>query len=654
MSTAPEDASIAPLTDDGRGGVYSRSFLALVATQFFVSMNDNIFRWLVMAIGKEVFHAHWKELPKIVQDWVKDPESMALALGLASFTLPFMVFAAPAGYFADRFSKRRVMVVCKVIEFLVIGLGVFAIVHGNMILLFLSLFILGGQAMMFITSKFGAIPEIVRQDKISEANGLINMVSMSAIIIGGVIGNFLYSLTEPAGQNRWWISAAALFGVATCGLITSLFVGRLRAANPARTVPWNPIGQTYRDLRQLWSKRSMFLAALGSAYFWALGALSQLNIDQFGTKHLLIEQKYVGPLLAALTIGIGIGAVVAGKVSRNKVELGLVPLGGMGIALSSMLMFLVPGGAEGHPSFIGYGMGSIFLLGMGATAGLYDIPLQAFLQERSPVESRGSIMAAYNFLSFFGMLSASVVYWLLSGPLGLPSGTIFLVGGLATVLVTIMIVRLLPFHTTRLAMKLLMKCVYRIRLEGLENVPATGALVVSNHISWADGVLLGLCCPRHPRIVAFAEYFDSPWLGWFGRLGKIIPIGTTRKSMVESIRASREALQQGELVCIFPEGGISRSGNIEDFRPGFLSILKDSDAPVVPVYLGGLWGSIFSFEGGKFFWKWPRRWRYRITIRFGQPIPEPKSVEEVRQAVVDLQNDECKKENEKRKLQNAS
>ena len=203
-------------------------------------------------------------------------------------------------------------------------------------------------------------------------------------------------------------------------------------------------------------------------------------------------------------------------------------------------------------------------------------------------------------------------------------------------MVTIFVVRRLPFETTRLVVRMLVGCMYRVRVEGLENVPAGGALVVANHVSWADGVLLGLACPRHPRMIAYAEYFQNRWLGWFGRLGRIIPIGTTRKSMVESIRAAREALQQGELVCIFPEGGITRTGEIEEFRPGFLSILKDTGAPVVPVHLGGLWGSVFSYEGGKFFWKWPRRWRYPVTIRFGKPIREPASVDEVRQAVEEL------------------
>ena len=275
---------------------------------------------------------------------------------------------------------------------------------------------------------------------------------------------------------------------------------------------------------------------------------------------------------------------------------------------------------------------------MGITAGLYDIPLQAFVQDRSPPKSRGSIMAAYNFLTFAGMLGASGVYWLLSGPLGLSAPAIFLVGGIVTVPVTVIIVRLLPFQTTRLAVQLVINCMYRVRVKGLENVPPQGgALVVANHVSWADGVLLGLACPRHPRMVAYAKYFESPWLNWFGRIGRIIPIGTTRKSMAESIRQAREALQNGEIVCIFPEGGISRDGQMQEFRPGFLAILKDTDVPVVPAYLGGLWGSIFSYEGGKFFWKWPKHWRYPVSIRFGRPIQRAESVEEVQRAVEELQ-----------------
>ena len=188
----------------------------------------------------------------------------------------------------------------------------------------------------------------------------------------------------------------------------------------------------------------------------------------------------------------------------------------------------MPGGVAGTFTLSSYAISAALLLAMGATAGLYDIPLQAFIQERSAPESRGSVMAAYNFLAFAGMLAASGVYWLLSGPLGLSSRAIFLVGGLVTVPITLWIVRLLPFQTTRFLVWLLSRCVYRVTVEGVEHIPERGgALLVANHVSWADGVLLGLACPRHPRMVAFAPYFDNRWLGWFGRLGRIIPLGTS-------------------------------------------------------------------------------------------------------------------------------
>ena len=302
--------------------------------------------------------------------------------------------------------------------------------------------------------------------------------------------------------------------MAACGFITSLFVGRLRSANSARAFPWNPAGQTVRDLGALWSKRSLFLVALGSAYFWTLGSLSQLNIDQFTTEHLFVtEQTYVGSLLAILTLGIGGGALLAGFVSRGKVELGLVPLGGIGIAVTSILLVAVPAGGDGHFPVVGYIATAVLLLGLGMTAGLYDIPLQAFLQDRSPPESRGSIMAAYNFLAFTGMLTASGVYWLLSGPLGLSSPTIFFVGGLdhdsghdlGRPPSAVRDHAAGDAHVDRL--------MYRVRVEGLENVPAGGALLVANHVSWADGVLLGLACPRRPAHDRLCRVFPEPLAG---------------------------------------------------------------------------------------------------------------------------------------------
>jgi acyl-[acyl-carrier-protein]-phospholipid O-acyltransferase/long-chain-fatty-acid--[acyl-carrier-protein] ligase len=616
------DGSFAPFHEDGRLGVGSQGFLALVITQFFVSLNDNMFRWLIVPIGIEMIQ----------------PPARALSLGLACFTLPFLIFAAPAGFFADRFSKRNVIVTSKVAEIVILILGIASIHIGNVYLMFLTVFLLGTQAAIFATSKLGAIPEIVRGDQLSLANGIISMASMVAIILGTLAGNILYDQTKPGGRENWWISAAALLGVAVSGWVSSLFICPLRSANPQRRIPWNPAEQTLRDLGVLKANPALLLATLGSAYFWTLGALSQINIDTFAKMEVgVTTQSYVGPLLGILTLGIGFGAVLAGIWSQGKVELGLVPTGAFGIAVACILLTTVPTGAVGHPNMLGYGCTCFWLLALGMAAGLYDVPLQAFIQDRSDPKSRGSVMAAYNFMAFAGMFLASGIFWLLTDWLGLSARMVFLIGGLTTLFVAFYIAWLVPFHTARFFSWLITRCMYRVKLEGLENVPAGGALVVSNHVSWADGVLLGLACPRHPRMVAYADYFAHPLLSWYGRLGKIIPIGETRKSMVESIRQAREALQNGEIVCIFAEGGITRTGEMQEFRPGFLSILKGTDAPVVPVYLGGLWGSIFSYEGGKFFWKWPKRWRYPVSIRFGEPISKPTDVEQVRRAIIAMQ-----------------
>ena len=412
-----------------------------------------------------------------------------------------------------------------------------------------------------------------------------------------------------------------------------------RQPNPTRPIPWNPARQTVRDLAALGSKRSLFLVASGSAYFWAVGVLSQINIDQFATKHLDVNSRASARCWRALTLGIGGGALLAGIWSRGKVELGLVPLGGLGIALTSILVAVVPGGAEGispgrlrRKRLSALGDGHYGRPVRHPPSGIHPGPqprgiarldhgrLQLSLLRRH-VGGLRRVLAAERSVGTLRPLDIS------SSAALPPRWSRSPLSGCCR------------FETMRLAVRLLAGCMYRVRVEGVENVPPGGALVVANHVSWADGVLLGLACPRHPRMVAYAKYFDSPWLGWFGRLGRIIPIGATRKSMAESIRAAREALHQGELVGIFPEGGISRTGEIQEFRPGFLSILKDTGAPVVPAYLGGLWGSIFSFERGRFFWKWPRRWPYPVTIRFGRPIPQPESVEEVRRAVEELKGE---------------
>ncbi len=628
------------------GGLLTSSFIGLVVTQFLVALNDNIFRWLLIPIGKTVVERHEVILPGFTQRVGSD---FVLSAGSACFLLPFLLFAAPAGYAADRFSKRNVMIGCKVAEILIMILGILVILSGNLYIMFLVLFLMGAQSAIFSPSKYSSIPELVRPDRISAANGVIGMTTMFAIIGGTVVGNFLFTWTTlPAdqatpgrtilpGQHNWWISAVVLIGVAVLGWIASLFIGRLKPANPQRVFPKNPAAQTVRDLAALAAKRPILLAALGSTYFWSLGVLAQLNIDKFAQFELLVQQEYVGFLLAVLTLGIGVGAFVAGIWSAGKIELGIVPLGAAGMAIAAICISTVPPGTgEAFSSPYNYTCGWLLLLGM--AAGLYDIPLLSFMQERSPKESRGRILAAYNFLAFAGMFLASATFGILGGTFGLSARQIWLIIGVVTIPVCGLIAWLVFTPLVRVLVHLVTRILYRVRIEGAENIPSEGgALLVANHVSWADGALLFLNCPRHIRYVAHADYISGRLLGRMARDYRAIPIVPGRKSMVRSLRVAREALKQGDVVCIFPEGVLSRTGQIQGFTRGFLSIIKRTGVPVIPVHLGGLWGSIFSFERGKFFWKLPRRVPYPVSITFGPPILYPKDAQQVRLAVQQLE-----------------
>lgn len=620
--SCPETAPPAKTPDLGEG-LASRSFLGLLVTQFLGAMNDNIFRWLVVPVGKDLAGPEY--------------EGAAVSAGLAMLVLPFLLLAGPAGYLADRFSKQKVIVGCKVAEVVLMILGTAAVLYGNVYVMFFVLFLMGAQSALFGPSKYGSIPEIVHADRIPGANGLIGLTTILAIVLGTVIGGFLYYWTKPVGQERWWLYGATLVGVAAVGLATSFLIRPLRSTNPTRQFSFDLAGEAIRDIRALASHRGLLWAALASALFWSLAGLCQVNVDRFTTIDLHLEQQDVGPLLAVLAIGVGVGNVLAAWWSRGRIELGIVPVGAAGIAISAMLLSTVAGS---RPDLLSspYLMSAAWLFLLGLGAGMYDVPLQSYLQANSPDHSRGAILAAASFLTFAGTVAASGVFFVLTSLLGLSGRTIFLITGVAVVPIVFLAAWHQPLATLRLLVRCCVRLLYRLRVEGLENLPQTGgALLVANHISWIDGILLVLVAPRRIRMVAHADYVNLPWPHRLVQQGGVIPIAPGRKSVIQAIRTAREALLQGELVCIFPEGALSRTGQIHEFHPGFLSMVKDTGAPVVPVYLGGLWGSVFSFASGKFFWKRPRRWPYPISIHFGRPMGQPTHALEVRQAVQELE-----------------
>lgn len=398
------------------GGVGSRSFLGLLVTQFLGAMNDNLFRWLVIALGKSIVGV--------------ENEGKLLSFGTLAFIAPYILFAALAGYLNDRFSKQRVIVSCKAAEVVLMIIGVAAAWFGSLTGMFAVLFLMGIHSTIFGPAKYGAIAEIVRADRLAAANGLIGMTTIIAIVAGTVVGNYLHYWIDLFGVCGWWLSGGILIGVAAVGLGASLLIRRLPTANPARHFPWNLAGETLADVGLLMRNPRVFRAALGTSLFWSLGSLMQLNVDQFATHGLEVAQHHVGPLLAVLALGVGVGNVLAGMWSKGRIDLRVVPVGAAGMVAGAVLL-ATPPSAHGNPLALGYVLSGLYLFLLGMGSGMYDVPLQAFVQHHSPDKSRGSILAAVNFITFSGMILATGMFFLMRDTLHLPGKTIFLIVGVA-------------------------------------------------------------------------------------------------------------------------------------------------------------------------------------------------------------------------------
>ncbi len=633
-------ARSAPVQSAG-GSLVSAGFLGLLATQFLTALNDNVFRWLVIGIGKQ--HVSQQGIGAV------------LMAGTVCFVLPYIVLAPFAGYLADRYAKRSVIIGCKVAEIVIMVLGVAAILCGNLSatwalgLLFTTVALMGGQSALFSPARAGSIPEVLRPELISKANGWFALATVIASVIGMVVGNQLVDMTGVKGMEQWWISAAVIVGLAVVGTLTAFPINHLPPGDPDRRFPWDAPQQMGRDLAALWGNAPLLRVALGIAFFYAVGALAQLNIDQLADEGGAVLQSAKSPLLLSLIAGVCVGSVLAGFWSGDHVELGILPLGAFGVALFSLLLFTVPATLfePGQPVTSGFIWAAILLFFLGTSAGLFSVPLEAYLQHRSPRQTRGSILAAANQLTFTGICIASFLFAILRMPVTSNGTTqelyspqeIFLIAGAMTVPVFFYIIFLLPQASIRFFVWLLSLTVYRVKVFGRENLPREGgALLVPNHVTWVDGILLMLTSSRPIRMVAWAPNLERrPWIKRLAEVFGAIPIDPTKpKKVVESLRVAREALLAGELVCIFPEGGLSRSGQVQAFKPGMMRILEGTDAPVIPVYLEGLWGSIFSFKGEKFFWKWPQRLPYPMSIHFGPAIARPDQPHQIRQAVLAL------------------
>ena len=590
-----------------------RGFWSLIITQFQGAFSDNLLKNLVVltALGTGMSRSDEHSLA----EWIT-----------ALFSFPFIIFSMAGGYLADRYRKRTVMLGVKIFEVLVMLFTLVGFAVHNKGMLISGIFLMGTHSAFFGPSKYGSLPELLPERRLSWGNGILELGTFMAIILGTVAAG---ALAEKLGANQIG-SGFILLGLAAVGLVACLGITKISAADPAKKFQPNLVADLIGRLRPIRSDRPLVLALAGNVYFSFLGSLLILNLFFYGDAVLHVSKLHIGYLNVALALGIGFGSVAAGYLSGGKIEYGLVPLGTLGMSVVCVSL-----------AFPGLSMAGAMarLALLGFFGGFFIVPISALLQHRPPREKKGEVLAAANLLSFVGVFLVWPVHYVLAEVAHLSPLQIFLFGGVLTLAGAVYAAWLLPDALLRFVLWMLTRSLYRIKVLGREHIPAHGgALFVCNHLSHVDALLLLSSTDRHVRFLMYKGIYESPWMKPLARILKVIPISSEQRprEMLQSLRAASDAVKNGEVVCIFAEGQITRIGQMLPFRRGFERIMKDVSAPIIPVALEGVWGSIFSFEKGRFLTKLPRRIPYPVTINFGAPMPAASNPAEVRQAVQEL------------------
>jgi len=636
----------------------SRGFLPLVALRVLTVVNDNALRWLAIGLGKKAVAES--------QVW------LVLTIGTAGFVLPFVALAWLAGYLADRHSKRSVIVWCKFAEIIIAAAAAAALawgvqsggtylgLPGGLWLLLASVVVIGCQAALLAPSVIGTIPESVPAGRLSNANGLFAMATLAATLVGMAGGNWLADGTPVPGPGELrsaplWLHAApaavVLVGLAAAGWLSALWLVPRPAADPAAPAPWNAVARTKDDLVELFQLRELAAAAAGIVFFWALGAVAQLNVDQYATEAGATSQGQIVPLLLALVSGIGLGSLLAGRLSGRGVNLGLVPAGGALMAAASFFLACSPATIFGAGSGFAWWSAAAALLALGIGAGIFDVPLEAAFQERSPAARRGALLAATNLLTFAGMFAASTLYGAIRSPVGeaarplVSARGIFGIFGLLSLAAAAVAIYAAPRASLRTLVSSIVHAVYRFRVRGEECLPATGpAVIVANHLSWLDGFIVVLASPRPVRMVVYGPNIRGAFLRMLADQWRFILFDPRPKSIGQALKTIQSGLADGDVIGIFCEGGISRTGQILGFKRGLEWLLDRVEAPIVPLHIDGMWGSLLSFSEGRYFTKWPRLFfggglsgfRRPLTLRFGPALPVGAHPNDARLALQEL------------------
>ena len=590
-----------------------RSFWLMFVVEFQNAFSDNTLKFLVtfFILGLGLSHEKRDGLVGLVG---------------TIFAVPFVLFSMAGGFCADRYSKRSVAIAVKCAELGVMSVGMIGFWLGNVPLMLATIALMSTHSAIFGPTKYGMLPELLPEKKLSWGNGIFGLGTFSASITGTIFAGWL---SDTFGKSQIW-SGVILIGLALVGLSFCLGIQRLPSADPHKKFRANFLGDFWSQMKIIRRDRILFLGIVGNTFLWFLAALLQWVVICYGKDVFHFDDRHSAYLQGGMLVGVGAGSLAAGFLSGGKIEYGLIPLGMAGLTIFSALLAHTGFGVVTFSSGLGL---------LGFFGGIYNVPVSAIIQHRPDANNNGKVIAAAGLLSWIGMSLSSGIFSLLTVVWHLTMPQIFLVGAVLSLAGTIYCVKLMPDSLVRLVLWMLTKTVYRIRIEGRDNIPEKGgALFVSNHVSFVDALLLMASTDRQIRFLMHRHYYELWWIKPFTKMLGLIPIASEQgpRELVHSLRAAGEVIRSGEVMCIFAEGKITRTGELDEFHRGYERIMKDVNAPIVPIALAGVWGSIFSFEGGKFFWKWPHKLPYKVTVHYGNPLPPTATPDEVRAAVEKL------------------
>ena len=614
-----------------------RRFLPFFITQFLGAFNDNVFKnALIILIAFQV----------VASDPAASNRLINLAAGL--FVLPFFLFSATAGQLSDKYEKSRYIRWVKVLEIVIMLGATVGFILGSVELLIAMLFLMGCQSTMFGPVKYSIMPQHLQPEELVGGNAWIEMGTNMAILLGTMFGGILIAWH----QGYLWVSGA-LITIAILGYFSSRAIPAAPPAAPDLKINWNPVTETGRILKITYQNFTVFQSVLGISWFWFLGSVYLSQLPNFTKLTLGGGEHVVTLLLTLFAIGIGIGSLLCERLSGRIVEIGLVPFGSIGLTLFGVdLFFATPASPETSGTLLGVmafldqpGSWRVVMdiVLIGVFGGIYIVPLYALVQQRSEPRQLSRVIAGNNIInSVFMVAAALIAVALLEQGLSIPQ--LLLVMALFNAAVALYIFTQVPEFLMRFIVWILVNIGYRLRATGLEHIPNTGpAVVVCNHVSFMDALVVIGCCRRPIRFVMDYQIFKIPVLSFVFRTAGAIPIAPARENpdiLKQAYDRVAAYLEAGEVVGIFPEGQLSKDGEIGPFKNGVDRIIRRNPAPVIPMALRGLWGSFFSRYHGKAMRHFPRRFWSRIELVVGEPVPpEQATSARLRERVVALRGD---------------